>query len=100
MGDVEAVQFGIGEPTRNVPAVLQTRMRISDAFAPNRWLPRAFGRTLVEQVQKVDRMMAVYDVLAVAEQLMSESLSPSRSYLWLIGGFGLTALALSFDQDL
>jgi putative ABC transport system permease protein len=56
--------------------------------------PELFGRTLVEQVQKVDRMMAVYDVRSV-EQLMSESLSPSRSYLWLIGGFGLTALALS-----
>jgi ABC-type antimicrobial peptide transport system permease subunit len=38
--------------------------------------------------------MAVYDVRSV-EQLMSESLSPNRSYLWLIGGFGLTALALS-----
>jgi putative ABC transport system permease protein len=56
--------------------------------------PDLFGRTLVEQVQKVDRMMAVYDVRSV-EQLMSESLSPNRSYLWLIGGFGLTALALS-----
>ncbi len=56
--------------------------------------PELFGRTLVEQVQKADRMMAVYDVRSV-EQLMSESLSPSRSYLWLIGGFGLTALALS-----
>ena len=56
--------------------------------------PELFGRTLVEQVQKVDRMMAVYDVRSV-EQLISESLSPSRSYLWLIGGFGLTALALS-----
>jgi putative ABC transport system permease protein len=39
-------------------------------------------------------MMAVYDVRS-AEQLMSESLSASRSYLWLIGVFGLTALALS-----
>ena len=56
--------------------------------------PELFGRTLVEQVQKVDRMMAVYDVRSV-EQLMSESLGPSRSYLWLIGAFGLTALALS-----
>jgi putative ABC transport system permease protein len=56
--------------------------------------PELFGRTLVDQVQKVDRMMAVYDVRSI-EQLMSESLSPSRSYLWLIGVFGVTALALS-----
>ena len=56
--------------------------------------PETVGRTLVDQIQKVDRMMAVYDVRSV-EQLMSESLSPNRSYLWLIGIFGITALALS-----
>jgi putative ABC transport system permease protein len=56
--------------------------------------PEPFASTLVDQVQKADRMMAVYDVRS-AEQLMSESLSASRSYLWLIGVFGLTALALS-----
>ena len=56
--------------------------------------PQSFERTLVDQIQKVDRMLAVYDVRSL-EQLMSESLSPSRSYLWLIGTFGVTALALS-----
>jgi putative ABC transport system permease protein len=56
--------------------------------------PELFGQTLVQQVQNVDRMMAVYDVRS-AEQLMSESLNSNRSYLWLMGGFGLTALVLS-----
>jgi putative ABC transport system permease protein len=57
-------------------------------------VPELFGATLVDHIQKVDRMMAVYDVRS-AEHLMSESLGPSRSYMWLIGIFGLTALALS-----
>jgi putative ABC transport system permease protein len=56
--------------------------------------PEIFGRTLVYQIQKVDRMIAVYDVRSV-EQIISDSLSPSRSYLWLIGVFGVTALTLS-----
>jgi putative ABC transport system permease protein len=53
-----------------------------------------FGHILVDQIQKVNRMMAVYDVRSV-EQVISDSLSPSRSYLCLIGVFGVTALALS-----
>jgi putative ABC transport system permease protein len=56
--------------------------------------PRAFGKTLADQIHKVDPTMAVYDVGTLSQSL-SESLSPNRFYLRLIGTFGLTALVLA-----
>ena len=56
--------------------------------------PRAFGKTLADQIHKVDPTMAVYDVGTLSQSL-SESLSPNRFYLRLIGAFGLTALVLA-----
>jgi len=56
--------------------------------------PSLMSHSVIEQIQKVDGKMPVYDVRS-AEQLMSGSLSPNRSYLWLVGVFGLTAMGLS-----
>jgi len=56
--------------------------------------PASMSQAIAAQIQKVDGSMPVYDV-RTTEQLMSRSLSPNRSYLWLVGVFGLTAMALS-----
>jgi putative ABC transport system permease protein len=54
----------------------------------------AFGKTLVDQIHKVDSTIAVYD-LETLDQLSSESIDPNRFYMRLVGAFGLSALALA-----